>query len=223
MIIDFYTLISNETISNKDQIIAAVKRAKENQLTALVLAKEFISQNIDNFFDYLDTTEQYFDDYYFIEGIKVFSAIEVITNEIGKVLMVGSRYDLKTFNYFFREYQQEGEKVPLLELDKISKTLNFIMICEHPLKKNLLIDEKSEELVKTFHCCVIDERNFKDYGLPKLVEIAAKYRLPVIAGGGELLTTSYGEVVNVLERDCETINEIKEILKEGLFNIEMKD
>ena len=134
MKIDFHThgKLSKKVNFSLDYFMDMVKAAKENHLDAIALTEHFNTHRFSDVYDTLDDHFPYVDHYYEIEGLKVFTGMEVDINETGHILLIGKRADLLDFRKELEHYTEKGNFIPFQELLKRTANGDFLVIGAHP-------------------------------------------------------------------------------------------
>lgn len=83
---------------DKDNFINCINEAKNYGIDALTLTEHCHSKNFEESYDYLKNNYEYINEcYYEIDGIKLFTGIEVTTTIDLDFIFIGNRTDINNF------------------------------------------------------------------------------------------------------------------------------
>lgn len=219
MQIDFHThanLSKKITISLAD-FKEKMREAKESGLTAVAITEHFNSANILELYETLEAEFPYQDDYYQIEGMKVFCGLEVDVKETGHFLVIGSREDILTIAQILVTFQAEDNFIPVKELIVLLEDFNVLKIGAHPLRESTPWHQHDRAVLEQFDAYDLNGKDLYTYG-PEVEErvrqFANDYQTPVVGGSDTHQHLQYGAITNTFP-ECDTIDQLKEAIRTG--------
>ncbi|CEI80885.1 PHP domain protein [Oceanobacillus oncorhynchi] len=108
-----------------------MQEAKRNGLSALAITEHFNAGNIIEFYDMLQQNFSYKEEYYMIEGIKVFCGLEIDVKENGHFLVIGSRDDIMTISRMLYPYHDKKAFISVIDLLALLTDFNVLKIGAH--------------------------------------------------------------------------------------------
>lgn len=206
---------SKRTTFNIKYFIKLQQAALRNGLQAIALTEHFNTSRFNEIYETLDSHFLYRDDYYDIEGLKVFCGMEVNIREGGHVLLIGKRADVLSLHKELAPFMTK-EKYPSLDyLLKEARKREMLKIGAHPFRNSNSVGRLSGDLLKQFDFL---ELNGKDYKKGNLVfQLANSLNMPVVAGSDAHHWLQVGCVRNHLVEDCTTVSQIRNCVKEGHY------
>lgn len=220
MIIDFHThaKLSKNIPFLPELFTGAMREAAENGLTAVALTEHFNARGLDDMFDELDRRYPYRGDYYSVEGIKVFPGLEVDVAPHGHVLMIGDRDAVNALRGLLEPYRRDGRFPGFRELMDLTDPLPLLRIGAHPFRESNPLAGYPAEWLARLDAFDLNAKDLYVYGpamREKVHELARNVGVPVVAGSDTHQELQYGSVFNRLDRDCETVAELREAVRSG--------
>lgn len=220
MNIDLHThgKLSKKTDFSLDYFLSMAREAIANGLHAVALTEHF---NTRHFTDMLDQLDQHFDyagDYYKVEGLKVFSGMEIDVRETGHILMIGNRDLIRSLNIELEPNKEKGSFLPFEELLNRTEQLPLLRIGAHPLRTSTPLTHHAPELLKRLDGFDLNAKDLYEQGAgmtDRVHEFARQIGLPVFAGSDSHQPLQFGSVWNELPADCDTAVELRSQLISG--------
>lgn len=223
MKMDFHchTKLSKKFKFSLDRFKKIVKTAEKNGLDAIALTEHFHTINFYNIYQTLDQHYEYQNDYYDVNGFKVFCGMEVDIQEVGHIVVVGTKESLLDLRRLFPEAMERSDFPKLVELlDEVEKR-NMIAIGAHPAKESKYLLDLDPQLLKRLDGLGLNGKllKLKD----KVIEFADKIDLPVVAGSDTHHAWHMGTVKNNFAEDYDRIADIKKAIKNREFKTEISN
>ncbi|MFJ9463075.1 histidinol-phosphatase [Viridibacillus arvi] len=224
---DFHThgKLSKKVEFSLEYFVNMVKVAKENGLDGFALTEHFNTRNFMDVYDTLDQTFVYENEYYLIDGIKVFPAMEVDIREVGHILLIGNRTDIRELRIVLEPFTEKNSFIEFEQLLEKAEAYNLLKIGAHPFRDSTPLNELDPQLLcrldafdlngKDLYQQGIDENSEKVYGF------AENLKKPVVGGSDTHHFMQYGCIVSELGQECSTIDELKKVIFEGRYSIEV--
>lgn len=224
MKIDFHTHanLTKNIDFTVEEFIEKVKEAKESGLDAFALTEHFNTNNFKEMYDQLKDHFPYHGDYYDVDGVKVFTGIEIDIKEVGHILFIGNREDiLKVYEYLI-PHIPDNNHVPFKDLLTFARDLELLKIGAHPFRKKTPLKHIDYELLAQLDAFDLNATDIYRQGIEVREEVeglAKELNIPVVAGSDTHHHLQYGSVSNVFSKSFTTAKELKDAIVEGDYEI----
>lgn len=202
-----------------------IREAKENGLDALAVTEHFNTSRFADIYAYLDARYPYVDDYYDVDGLKLFPGLEVDIAETGHILLLAGRESILAIWCMLREHQEPGRFIRFENLLRLAEEFGAIKIGAHPFRDSTPLAHLERELLGRLDALDLNGKDLYKQGVEacrgKVEKLAAELGLPVTAGSDTHHYLQYGSVWNELERECRTIGELKRMLAERRYAVKI--
>lgn len=221
MNIDFHTHIKIAKISRFMPVYFEdmIEEAKEAGLTALCMTEHFNTFQSMDTYNYLEENYTYQNDFYDVKGLKVFTGMEVDVKEIGHILIIGQRDDIVSMRKRLSDFEVKPNFIPFKELMDLADEYNVLRIGGHPLRKSTPLTHHDPEQLKRLDALDLNGRDLYAQGqhpyIEELESFAESLGLPIVGGSDTHQYLQYGSIYNESDRNCETIDELKDMIKTG--------
>ena len=225
MNIDFHThvKISKKSTFMPEYFQEMVKEAKAAGLDAIALTEHFNTLNLLDVYNYLDNNFPYQDDYYDVEGLKIFPGIEVDVKEVGHILLISRRESILQIFNELKPHLEEENFIPFADLMNLAEKFETIKIGGHPFRPSTPLTQHKPDQLKRLDALDLNGKDLHSMGIEVNQEnvygFAEKLGLPVVAGSDTHQYLQYGSVVNTLDVNCSTISELKKVIENKAFSI----
>lgn len=229
MKIDFHTHVK---ISKSSQFMVPyfedmILEAKEAGLTAICMTEHFNTLRFFDIYDYLDSHYTYKHHYYNVQGLKVFTGMEVDVKEVGHILILGHRDDIVNMRKRLIPYEVKPNFIPFKELMDLADEFNTLRIGGHPLREGTPLTQHDPEQLKRLDALDLNGRDLYAQGqelyIERLEEFANKLDLPIVGGSDTHQYMQYGVIVNESSVDCQTVDDLKQMIQEDKYEIHISD
>lgn len=217
MYMDFHchTKLSKKFEFELERFKSIIETARKNGLDAIALTEHFHTVNFYEIYKTLDRNYEYKDDYYDVDGFKVFCGMEVDIKENGHIIIVGRKEDLLDLRELFPKVITENDFPTLEYLITEAEKRNLIKIGAHPAKKSKYLMDMNPNLLKGLDGLGL---NGKCLNLRfKVADLSENIGVPLIAGSDTHHVLHMGTVKNNFYNDHNTIAGIKEAIKNREF------
>ena len=221
MHIDFHTHanLSKKITVSLEEFKEKMREAKASGLTAIAITEHFNSANIIELYETLQEEFPYEEEYYQIEGMKVFCGLEVDVKENGHFLVIGAREDILTIARLLLPFQNEENFIPVRDLITLLSDFNVLKIGAHPLRESTPWNHHDPSVLKQFDAYDLNGKDLYTYG-PEIEErvhaFANEYQIPVVGGSDTHQHLQYGAIINVFP-ECDSIDEIRQAIRQGNY------
>ncbi|MEH7384848.1 PHP-associated domain-containing protein [Bacillus sp. JJ1521] len=207
-----------------DFYINMAKHALESGLDAVALTEHFNTKNFKEVYDTLDENFPYEDGYYNVLGLKVFPGMEVDIQEVGHILCIGDRVDVRALRASLDNYTEEGRFVPFEKLLNFVSMYDMLVIGAHPFRPSTPLLGIEPILLQQLDAFDLNGKDLHTRGIDENISdvfsFAEELYKPVVGGSDTHHYKQFGAVYTVLEKPCSTIKELKQIISNGEFTVE---
>ena len=190
-------------------------QAASKYVDGVALTEHFNTKDFLNIYEVLDAKATYNNEYYLVEGVKVFPGIEVDVAEQSHILVIGSRESIISISKELDRYRSAEKFIPMEQLMQLSKDYQCLKIGAHPYRTENPLDHVEPSLIMQLDAIDINGRDLHKYGLSmeeKVQQLANTYGLPTITGSDTHQPLQFGCVYNELAYPCETVEQIREAI-----------
>lgn len=225
MNIDFHTHVK---ISKKSEFMPEyfqemVSEAVSAGLDAIALTEHFNTSNFLDVYAYLDAHYPYTDDYYDVDGLKIFLGMEVDVKEVGHILVIGQRESILSLFNRLKPHLEKEHFIPFADLMDLAQSFETIVIGGHPFRPSTPLTQHDPEQLKRLDAFDLNGKDLHSIGIEENQEnvyrFAEQLGLPVVAGSDTHQFLQYGAVMNTLDTDCSTIAELKHAIQNNAYTI----
>ncbi|CAM4524188.1 hypothetical protein FHS16_006136 [Paenibacillus endophyticus] len=226
MNIDLHThgKLSKKTQFSLDYFLAMAREAKENGLHAVALTEHFNTLHFLDMLDQLDHHFDYKDDYYLVEGLKVFSGMEVDVANKGHILIIGNRVLIRDLRRQLEPHTLKDNFIPLEELLDRTDDQPLLRIGAHPMRESTPLTHHAVETLQRLDCLDMNAKDLFQYGLGMAHDVrqfADELGLRVSAGSDSHQPLQFGSVINRFDAPCSTAEQLRSELLNGKVQIEI--
>ena len=202
-----------------------MKEAKESGLDAIAMTEHFNTDRFYDVYEYLEKNHHYEHGYYLINGLKLFPGIEVDVKEIGHILLIGDRTDIIEVRDFLEDHTDPERFIPFKELLDLAEDYELLRIGAHAFRESTPLFQHDPNQLKRLDALDLNGKDLYTYVVAhyykKLEMFADELGLPIVAGSDTHQFLQYGCVYNDVSGTCKTVNELKQHIKEGSYQIDI--
>ncbi|MEK4670435.1 PHP domain-containing protein [Niallia sp. FSL R7-0271] len=227
MKIDLHThvKISKKSEFSPDYFTTMLKEARDAGLNAIALTEHFNTQNFLDVYSYLDRHYAYIEDYYEVEGIKIFPGMEVDVKEVGHILIISNRQSIVQMFNKLQSHLEEENFISLAALIDLADSYHAVKIGGHPFRPSTPLTQHDPGQLKRLDALDLNGKDLYSIGIEENSEsvywLADKLDIPVVAGSDTHQFLQYGSVYNHLETDCSTITELKTAIQNRQYSVQI--
>lgn len=227
MKIDLHThgKLSKKVEFSLEYFMDMINKAKKNELDAIALTEHFNTHRFADVYDTLDREFPYINDYYDVEGMKVFPGMEVDIQEVGHILMIGRREVIFELREKLEPYTVKGQFIPFKLLLEEASSYELLKIGAHPFRDTTPLHHIDHTLLAQLDAFDLNGKDLFEQGIAgnseKVYPFAKGMGLPVVGGSDTHQSIQYGCIVNKFQDDCATIDELKRSIVNGRYEIEI--
>lgn len=205
-----------------------IECAKEAGLDSFVLSEHFNTKDYYVMFEDMKENFNYIGDHYLINEIKVFMGLEVDVENGGHVVLISNRNNILKVRKRLDNYTEKGNFIPFKDLLDLADEFDCIKIGahpyrgEHPLAENQDFDQLKRLDALDLNAKDIFTKGF-DLAHSELDTLSKELGNHIVTGSDTHYPSQLGSVKTRLGKDCATIQEIRECVKAGDYEIEVSD
>lgn len=225
MTIDFHlhVKLSKKATFSMENFKNIIEEAKENNLTAIAITEHFNTLNFNDVYDTLEKTYTYKKDYFDVDGLKVFTGMEVDIAENAHVLVIGNLKNVREVRKFLSNHENKDCFVALKTLLVICEENSMLVIGSHPFRDDHPLYKVKDELLDKFDAFDLNGKDLFTYGIEemkkKVMDMGKKYKVPIVTGSDTHQYLQVGCVMTEFEKDCDTIIEMKDEISSRRYKI----
>lgn len=193
-----------------------VLNAKDAGLTAFAMTEHFNTKHFYDLYGQLDRQFDYKGHYFDVDGFKVFTGMEIDVKEVGHILFIGHRADLLDIRHHLEHHTKKDAFISFPTLLDMGESYDLLMIGAHPLRKSTPLHHHDPALLERLHAFDLNGKDMFEFGVGKMqLEVRAfadQIGLPVVCGSDSHHPIQMGVVENMLQRDCETAGELRDVI-----------
>ncbi len=226
MKIDFHThgKLAKKLPFSKEYTDWLFREALNSGLDAICLTEHFNTNEFEEVYQYISQNATRVGDSFLINGLQIFSGMEIDISENGHILTIGSREDILKLNKELKPYREKDNYLSMTKLLERTRDYNFIVGAAHPFRDGSKIPGLGETLLTRLDFV---DLNGKDMAYsPDIIKISTKefgdrYDLAVLAGSDTHQSLQYGCIYNIFEKDCNTIDQLKDSIQKKEYEIKL--
>lgn len=229
MIFDFHThgKLSKKVEFSLDYFHNMVKAAKANGLDGFSLTEHFNTRNFFDVYNTLDEVYPYEHGYYLVDNVKVFPGMEVDIQEVGHILIVADRTTIRDIRTLLDPYTSKGNFIKFAQLVELVAPFEILIIGAHPYRKSTPLYDLDPALLSKLDAFDLNGKDLHSMGIEEnshlVYQFAKKLNKPVVGGSDTHHQLQYGCILNRLNKDCNTVSDLKDIVSSGAYTIHISE
>ena len=216
--------LSKKTEFSIDYFRESVREARDSGLDAIAMTEHFNTTRYMDVYEQLDRHYPYRDDYYDVDGFKVFPGMEVDVEHGGHILVVGPRSAVLALRARLEPHVEPGRFVAFARLLDWCDEEGLLRIGAHPFRESNPLIGHDDATLRRLDGVDLNGKDLFTYG-PRMKEQVEDWAralgLPVVAGSDTHHPLQFGCVANRLDDACETVAELAACVREGRYRIEV--
>lgn len=226
MIIDFHVhgKIKKSFPFDEDRFLLTINEAKENGLDSLAITEHFNSANFLEGYSFLKSNYTCIDDYYDVDGFKVFYGMEVKTKQELEFLVIGNPELVLELRESIINNLNNEKYLDINDLFKLDISDELLIILAHPYRNHIEFPELETNIIDKLDAIELNSKCIYKSGLQemkeKVTKLSEKLKLPITGGSDTHHFIQVSTAKNIFSKNCNTIREIKEEIKKRNYKIE---
>lgn len=216
--------LTKKTEFSIDYFKESIHEAAHNGLDAIAMTEHFNTYRFHDIYEALDRHYTYQEDYYDVEGFKVFPGMEVDVQFGGHILVIGSRESILELRSRLEPHTSPDDFVAFSQLLDWCDELSLLRIGAHPHRKSNPLTQHDPATLRRLDCFDLNAKDMYTYGpgmKETVVELAQTIGIPVVAGSDTHHPLQFGSVLNELDSVYTRVADLRACLKEGRYRIEV--
>lgn len=205
--------ISKKTDFMPEYFLEMMKEAREAGLTGIAMTEHFNTRRYTDIYNFLDTHYPYENNYYMIDGLKLFPGIEVDVKEIGHILLIGNRKDVLSIRSLLETNTSEDNFLAFDKLMDIAEHYDILKIGAHAFRDSTPLYHLKAEQLKRLDALDLNGKDLYAQGQKayreKLEDFAGKLGLPIVGGSDTHHFLQYGCIYNEFQNECDSVEQLK--------------
>lgn len=228
MNIDFHVhgLLSKRKDFNEEFFLNEINFAKENQIDAIVLSEHFNAKDFYIIHEYLEKNYTYDGDRYLVNGVSIFSALEVAVKNKGHVIIAGDRDSIINIRKHLEPHINKNNLVEFEHLLDLADIYDCLKIGAHPCRRGHKLCNHPVNLLKRLDALDLNGKDIFKKGeaiaRDELINLSKIVNLSIVSGSDSHTPLQLGSVITKLNRECITIKELKKCILSNDYSIEIR-
>lgn len=226
MRIDFHVhgKITSTYPFDKEKFLLTINEAREYGLDGLAITEHSSSNNFLEGYDFLKSNYNRIGDYYDIDGFKVFYGMEVTTKQELDILFIGKAELVLELREKINKNLKNEKYIDINDLFKLDISDELLIILAHPYRDYSEFPNLQNHVIQGLDAIELNSRDVYESGLDvmkeKVTKLAEKFQLPMTSGSDTHYFIQVSTAKNILNKECNTVKEIKEEIKNGNYRID---
>jgi len=229
MVIDFHIhgKLSSKINFDEEEFLRKVNEAKQEGLDTLVLTEHSHADNFTEAYSFLDNNFKYVHDYYNVNGVKIFTGVEVTTDEKLDILFVGERDRILEFN---KKILNEREKQEFIKIDDLFNLLSdesFLVILAHPYRKHEEFPNINKDILDRIDAIEFNAKDLYNSGIEEMkyevIKLSKVLNKSITGGSDSHYYLQIGSIKNKFNIDCNTVKELREQIRLNNYIVEISN
>ncbi|MGL4522842.1 MAG: PHP-associated domain-containing protein [Bacilli bacterium] len=227
MIIDFHThaKLSKDSEFSIVRFQENITMAKHEGLDAVFITEHFNTLHFEEVYSTLNQHYAYEHHYYNVDGLRAFSGMEVDVKNGGHILVSGHVNDILSIRERLQPHVEESNFVELATLLSWAEEFDCFVVGAHPFRESNSLHQHDEATLRRLHAFDLNGKDLFTYGIDEMKEkvhrFAAALGKPVVTGSDTHYAVQFGCVRTKLASSCNTVQEVRELVQRGAFEIQI--
>lgn len=204
----------------------SIREARLNGLDAIAMTEHFNTYRFHDIYEALDHYYPYIEDYYDVEGFKLFPGMEVDVKLGGHVLVIGTRDSVLELRARLEPHTEADRFVEFNKLLDWCDELSLLRIGAHPHRESNSLIQHDVEILRRLDCFDLNAKDLFTYGLgmrEAVAQLAHTIGIPVVGGSDTHYPLQFGSILNRLDSDYNKVADLAACLRGGRYRIEVSD
>lgn len=201
--------------------------ARSNDISGIALTEHFNTKNFERIYETLDEVYSYNGHYYEAEEVRVFPGMEVDIRETGHILLISTRDEILAIREQLKPYLSKDNFISFAQLLELVEERNVLKIGAHPYRSSTPLHHINVDLLKRLDALDLNAKDLYKQGVDvyqeKIDPFAKLLGLPIVAGSDSHQCLQFGSVMNRMNEPVNTVDELREAIKHGAYQIEISD
>ncbi|OMF27207.1 histidinol-phosphatase [Paenibacillus sp. FSL H8-0548] len=216
--------LSKKTEFTIEYFQESIQEARLNGLNAIAMTEHFNTHRFYDIYEQLDRHYTYKEDYYDVEGFKLFPGMEVDVKFGGHILVIGMRASVLELRSRLEPHTKADAFVPFEQLLDWCDELSLLRIGAHPHRESNPLTQHDDSLLRRLDAFDLNAKDMYTYGPDMknaVADLAHAIGIPVVAGSDTHHPLQFGSIMNQFDHDYNTVAELAACIKEGRYHIKV--
>lgn len=216
--------LSKKTRFSLEYFQESIQEASLNGLDAIAMTEHFNTYRFHDIYEELDRKYKYQDDYYDVDGFKVFPGMEVDVKFGGHILVIGTRDSILELRSKLESHTDASNFVEFERLLDWCDELSLPRFGAHPHRQSNPLTQHAATSLRRLDGFDLNAKDLFTYGSgmgDEIKELARSIGIPIVAGSDTHHPLQFGSVMNRLEADYDTVADIADCIRRGRYRIEV--
>ena len=226
MVIDFHIhgKITSVFPFDEEKFLSTINEAKENGLDSLAITEHCGANNFLDGYNFLNSNYNRIDDYYDLNGFKIFYGMEVTTKQDLDILFIGQAEIVLELRKKINDKLNYDEHIDINDLFNLDISEELLIILAHPYREHSMFPELNNNIINRIDAVELNSKDLYKFGKKQMQEkvskLAERLELPITSGSDSHHFMQVSTAKNIFNKDCDTVKEIKDEIKKGNYKIE---
>lgn len=226
MVIDFHIhgKITSVFPFDEEKFLSTINEAKENGLDSLAITEHCGANNFLDGYNFLNSNYNRIDDYYDLNGFKIFYGMEVTTKQDLDILFIGQAEIVLELRKKINDKLNYNEHIDINDLFNLDISEELLIILAHPYREHSMFPELNNNIINRIDAVELNSKDLYKFGKKQMQEkvskLAERLELPITSGSDSHHFMQVSTAKNIFNKDCDTVKEIKDEIKKGNYKIE---
>lgn len=147
--------------------------------------------------------------------------------ETGHILLISTRDKILAIREQLKPYLSKDNFISFAQLLELVEERNVLKIGAHPYRSSTPLHHINVDLLKRLDALDLNAKDLYKQGVDvyqeKIDPFAKLLGLPIVAGSDSHQCLQFGSVMNRMNEPVNTVDELREAIKHGAYQIEISD
>ncbi|MGF7047934.1 putative metal-dependent phosphoesterase TrpH [Paenibacillus sp. DS2015] len=214
--------LTKKTTFSIEYFQESIQEAISNGLNAIAMTEHFNTYHFHDIYDSLDRNYTYTEDYYDVDGFKVFPGMEIDVKFGGHILVIGTRGAILELRSRLEPHIEADEFIAFEQLLDWCDELSLLRIGAHPYRESNSLTQHDPALLRRLDGFDLNAKDLFSYG-PTMRDtvqaLAHSTGIPMVAGSDTHHPLQFGSIINELDGEYNKVSELSTCLKQGRYHI----
>lgn len=227
MIIDFHVhgKITSSYPFDKEKFLLTIDEAREGGLDSIALTEHCHAHNFLEGYEFLNKNYELIDDYYNINGFKVFYGMEVTTIQELDIVIVGNPTSIINLREKIIKNLNNQEFIDINQLFDFIDSEELLVILAHPFRKHSEFPKIQSSIFSKIDATEFNATDLYRNGITlmqeKVLKLANRFNLPIVCGSDTHYFIQMACIKNIFDKNCTTVKQIKEEIRLRNYKVEL--
>lgn len=229
MIIDFHVhgKITSTFPFDEEKFLLTINEAREYGLDSLTITEHCGANNFLEGYMFLNSKYNRIQDYYDIDGFKVFYGMEITTKQDLDILFIGQTELVLELREKINSNLKADKYIDVNDLFELDIPDELLIILAHPYRDHIQFPKLEKHIINRLDALELNSKDIYKTGYDdmqdKVSKLAEKLELPITAGSDTHYFVQVSTAKNIFNKNCNTVKEIKEEIKQRNYDIEFSE